>query len=108
MVGRQTLLSLSAGHSLAGQRVAGQTSRALLCWACYWPLQQIHHHSQLTGARQAWALVMYRGRKEEEEEDWAARMRGSCCLLCAGAEAIEEASLGHEEGSCAVLGVIQR
>lgn len=34
-------------------------------------------------------------------------MRDSYGLLCAGAEAVEVAMLGHEEGSWAVAGVIQ-
>lgn len=33
-------------------------------------------------------------------------MRDSCGFVCAGAETVEVASLGHDEGSWAVLGVI--
>lgn len=76
-------------------------------WQAIGRCKQIRHCSHLTGAGQAWASVVYRGRREEEWEGWAAWMSSSCHLLCAGGEAVEAASLGHEEGSCVVLGVIQ-
>lgn len=51
--------------SKAGGLLCGR-AEPCSAWQAIGRCKQIHHCSQLTGAGQAWASVVYRGRREEE------------------------------------------